>query len=144
MPVNRGAVQKQLDDILERHKYTFDDKIKITCLADIICNIWFALDRNCNTYIRDLESGKIAQMRCGYNRSREDAYLIAKSYFPNITLSIIDDISNKLMRSNLNDDYFLLERSFCPDINRIVHFPNTYNYELVISRMDKLKLNIKI
>lgn len=85
-------------------------------LSDLLHHLFI---NSMNTYISRNE--KVTYQNTGGARSREDIYIIAHTYFPNIRYAFIEDVLDKLSEAHY------LSRWYCYDVCRRVHIAYSSN-----------------
>lgn len=128
----------------------FSSDIEINSLGDVIYNLFFT-KKQTETFLKDKDN-ELYPQSTGYYRTREDTYLLAKSYIKDITFRKVNDAIDSMyylfpIKGNKiyspYRDCFLVP-SWCCTINRRVHTlgNKTFSKEILNNHLNELNLNI--
>ena len=128
----------------------FSSDIEINSLGDVIYNLFFT-KRQTETFFKDNLNGLYRQFT-GYYRTREDTYLLAKSYIKDISFRKVSDAIDSMyylfpIKGNkiysIHRNCFLVP-SWCSTVNRRVHVVGnkTFSKEILNNHLNELNLNI--
>lgn len=104
-------------DKLARLRFT--EEVQIKTLGDVIQRLWFN-GTNTDTLRNHKKKGFIKQWT-GINRTREDCYLLAKEYLPNITYEQVSNAVESFYTQNWKPGVPALYHNYCPTVSRRVH-----------------------
>lgn len=126
--MNYKIIQESLDK--DTNKIQIIDLPRVYDLAQLMRH--FFIEHKQTTYA----SNNTTQCSAKRHRSIEDLYLIAKNYFPGITLEKCANATEKLYKN-------ILGHHFCSTVKRIVHWPTRIDITAIDIRIQLGELNVK-